>query len=198
MLEARTTLSHTLLLPAALLLALACGGGRDGRTVTVEPEAPAVLVGETLTLAAHPQAELGGDVEWEVKEAYGGGLLQSQGLRVTYVPPEAAGTYHLVLRGTGRDGRPFKQDVEIRVLPSVQLEPMAPRLQPGQIILFKVRMKGLPRDAAVWAVEEAEGGEISAEGRYVAPRKPGVYHVTAASVSDASTCARATVTVGEN
>jgi len=198
MLKTRTTLKPALLLSSALLLALACGGGRDGRTVAIEPEAPAVLVGETLALSAHPQADLGGDVEWEVKEAYGGGLLQSQGLRVTYVPPEAAGTYHLVLRGTGRDGRPFKQDVEVRVLPSAQLEPMSPRLQPGQSLQFRVRMKGLPRDAAVWAVEEAAGGDIGPEGRYTAPRKPGVYHVTAASASDPSAYARATVTVGEN
>jgi len=191
--EAATYLTRATLLFAAVL-ALACGGGRDPHQMAIEPEAPAVLVGETLVLSAHPQLDAAGDPEWEVQEHYGGGLLHSQGLRVTYVPPEIAGTYHLVLR-TADGGRVRKQVVEVRVLPNPVLEPVAPRLQPGGTVTFRARMRGLARDAAVWSVDEADGGEITAEGRYTAPRKPGIYHVTATAAADPSAAARATVTV---
>lgn len=188
--EAATTVGKGVLIAAVALLA-GCGGGRDPRQLVVEPEAPAVIVGETLVLSARAQGDAAADPEWEVQEMYGGGLLNSQGPRVTYVPPEAAGTYHLVLRTPGH-----KQTVEVRVLPSPVLEPHSPRIPPGSSVTFRVRMRGLPRDAAVWTVEEAEGGEITADGRYTAPRRPGVYHVTATSAADPSASARATVTVG--
>lgn len=178
---------------AIALLALACGGGQDPHQLAVEPEAPAVAVGETLVLQARPQGDQGQEADWEVQEQYGGGLLQSQGLRVTYVPPEAAGTYHLILRSPGRDGRMRKQVVEVRVVPSPTIEPASARLQPGSAVTFRVRMRGLARDAATWAVEGE--GEIGPDGRYVAPRRPGIYHVTATSVVDPSAVARATVTV---
>lgn len=176
---------------AAVALMAACGGGRDPRQLVVEPEVPAVVVGETLVITARAQGDGVADPEWEVQEMYGGGLLQSQGPRVTYVPPEAAGTYHLVVRNRG-----YKQAVEVRVLPCPVLEPLSPRVAPGASLTFRVRMRGLPRDAAVWTVDEAEGGEIGPDGRYTAPRRPGVYHVTATSTADPSTSARATVTVG--
>jgi hypothetical protein len=183
---------------AAGLLALACGGGSSSRGLLVEPEAPAVRVGETLSLTVQPQAELAGDVEWEVEERYGGGLLQSQGLRVTYVPPETSGTYHLHLRATGKDGRVQKEVVEVRVVASPSLEPASPRLQPGAAIQFRARMKGLGGSGTTWAVKEPEGGEITADGRYTAPARPGIYHVVATSTVDPTATATATVTVGDN
>jgi len=185
------------ILAVCAALALACGGGRDAHSLAFEPDPPTIMVGETLPIQARA-ADAEGSVDWEVQEMYGGGLLQSQGLHVTYVPPEAAGTYHLVVRSTGRDGRVRKQVLEVRVLASPSVEPPSPRLQPGGSILFRARMRGLPRDAASWAVLESDGGEISAEGRYTAPRKPGIYHVTATSAADPSTFAQATVTVGDN
>jgi hypothetical protein len=183
---------------AGVMLALACGGGSPSRGLVVEPEAPAVRVGETLSLTVQPMTELAGDVEWEVEERYGGGLLQSQGLHVTYVAPDSSGTYHLNLRATGKDGRVQKEVVEVRVVASLSVEPASPRLQPGASILFRTRMKGLGRDAATWAVKEPEGGEISADGRYTAPSRPGTYHVIATSTADPTAQAIATVTVGDN
>lgn len=177
-----------------LVLFLACGGGREP-VLAIEPETPAVLVGETLPLTASPLADLSGEVDWEVDEAYGGGLLQSQGQRVTYVPPEVAGTYHLVLRAQGSNGDHYKQVLAVRVLPNPSLEPASPRLQPGASLQFRVRMKGLSRDTSTWSVEEAEGGEIGPEGRYTAPHRPGQYHVVATSTVDPAASARATVTV---
>ena len=193
----RPTLKPGALL-AGLLLFLTCGGGHDGQTLAIEPEAPAVMVGETLALTARPQADQAPEVDWEVQELYGGGLLQSQGQRVTYVPPEAAGTYHLLLHTQDRSGRLQKQVVEVRVLPCPMMEPASARVAPGGALSFRVHFKGLSRDSATWAVEEAEGGEATPDGRFVAPRKPGTYHVIATSTLDPSACARATVTVGDN
>lgn len=180
---------------AGAALALACGGGHDQGLVAVDPDSPAVLVGETLALTAAPQYGQGSELTWEVQEAYGGGLLQSQGQRVTYVPPEAAGTYHLIVEAPGRSGRMQKQVVEVRVLPNPVIDLASARVQPGFTLAYRVRMKGLPRDTATWAVEEPEGGEITQDGRYTAPRRPGVYHITATSTVDPSAVARATVTV---
>jgi len=177
-----------------MMLLLACGGGRDREGMAIEPDPPVVRVGETLSLAAHPRIEGAGAVDWEVQEMYGGGLLQSQGLRITYVAPEAAGTYHLILRAQGRP----KQVVEVRVVADASVEPASVRLAPGGSCQFQVHMKGLVRDTAVWAVEEAEGGEISPEGRYTAPHRPGLFHVTATSTLDPSSTARSTVTVSDS
>jgi len=181
-----------------LLLTLACGGGRELQTMAIEPDPPTVMVGENLVITARPQVEAAGDVDWEVEERYGGGLLQSQGLRVTYVPPEAAGTYHLILRTQGRSGRLQQQEVAVRVLPSPTVDPGLARLAPGGSLQFRVRMRGLTRDSATWAVEEADGGEITPDGHYTAPRRPGLYHLVATSTLDPAVCARATVTVGDN
>jgi hypothetical protein len=190
-------------LALTLGLALGCGGGREAQTVIIEPERPMVMVGETLSITAYPADDpagdlAGGGMDWEVMERYGGGLLQSQGSHITYVPPEAAGTYHLTLRATGRNGHVRKREVEVRVLPAPMLEPAAAHVAPGGALQFRVHMKGLPRDAATWAVEEAEGGEVTPDGHYLAPRRPGLYHLTATSTLDPSASARATVTVGEN
>ena len=185
-----------LLLLMGLLPALACGGGRNDRPLLVEPATPSVRVGDTLVLTAAADDEAG-DLDWEVQEAYGGGLLQSHGPRTTYVPPEAAGAYHLVLRSQAPGGHARKQVVEIRVLPDPVLEPAASHVPAAGTVQFRVHMKGLARDAATWSVEEADGGEITQDGRYTAPRRPGVYHVIATATGDPAASARTPVTVGD-
>lgn len=188
---------RNLLLGLAAFCILGCGGSKDGQNLTVDPSQPSVLVGETLVLNATPRTDLQSDVEWEVKEAYGGGLLQSQGLRVTYVAPEMAGTYHVLLTATASGGRSVREQVEVRALPNPSIEPSLPRLAPGGTLHFRARMKGLARDTATWSVEEPAGGEVTQDGRYTAPGHPGVFHVVATSVLDPGAAARVTVTVGE-
>lgn len=187
----------TFAVPFLALGILACGGSKDGQVLAVDPQQPVVEVGETLVLNVTPQTELKDDVLWDVKEPSGGGFLQSQGSRVTYVPPEMAGTYHLVLTATGAGGRALKDVVEVRVLPKAVMDPPALRLAPGGTFQFRARMKGLPREAATWRVAEQDGGEVTPEGHYTAPARPGIYHVTATSVVDPDAVARAEVTVGE-
>lgn len=181
-------------LALALGLLLACGGGERNGSFTLEPAAPVVGSGEQLVIAAQPMQDLGGDLEWEVQEPYGGGLLQSQGSTVTYVAPETAGTYHLILRAPRRDGRLLKQTVAVQVVGTSTLDPGACRLSPGGQTRFTAHMKGLPRTVR-WSVQEPGGGEITEGGEYTAPARPGTYHVSAASTVDPSVTAQATVVV---
>jgi hypothetical protein len=179
----------------ALLALLACGGGADHATFAVEPETPVVAAGEQVQLTARTTVDLGGELEWEVQERYGGGLLHSQGPAVTYVAPDVAGLYHLILRAPRRDGRPLKQVLAIQVVGAFTLEPGHPRVAPGGVVAFTARLKGLPRGAVRWGIQEPGGGEISEEGRYTAPARPGIYHVTALYAADPSVYSQATVTV---
>lgn len=178
-----------------LLSALGCGGGQNNASFSVEPEAPVVGAGEQLQISAQPNLDLAGDVEWEVQEMYGGGLLRSTGPTVTYVAPEAAGTYHLVLRAPRRDGRPLKQTVTVRVLGSSTVEPATVRLAPGGTVAFTAHFRGIAKGAVRWSIQENGGGEITEHGRYTAPDRRGTYHITATSTVDAAMSALATVTV---
>jgi hypothetical protein len=179
----------------ALTGILACGGGADSSSVAVDPEPRLVAVGDQLPLTAHPGVDLAGDLEWEVQEPYGGGLRNSVGESTVYFAPPAAGTYHLVLRAVRADGRRLRQEVAVQVLPIPSLEPAEVQVPPAGTVAFKAAMKGLPRNTVTWAVEEAEGGEITSDGQYQAPSKRGTYHVTATSTLDPGASARATVVV---
>ena len=179
----------------ALLLLLGCGGGAGPASLSVAPESRTVLVGDPLTLTAGPDTDLASDLEWEVEEPFGGGLRNSQGMSTVYFAPEAAGTFHLVLRAVLVDGRKLKQTVEIRVLPILKVEPASAQVAQGGAVTFSATLKGLPRQMLKWSVDESDGGEIDQDGHYLAPSRPGTYHVTAASASDPLASARVTVTV---
>jgi hypothetical protein len=167
----------------------------DAPSVSVAPEPRTVLVGDQLSLSASSSAELDGDLAWEVQEPFGGGLRNSTGMNTVYFAPEASGTFHLILRAGLADGRKLKQTIEIRVLPIITVEPDGALVAQGGAVTFSAALKGLPRQLLKWAVEEPGGGEIDQDGRYLAPARPGVYHVTAASANDPLAGARVAVTV---
>ncbi len=179
----------------ALCFLLGCGGA-SAPSFSVAPEPRTVVVGDQLALSASPNADLAGDLEWEVEEPFGGGLRNSLGQSTVYFAPEAAGSYHLTLRATRADGRKLKQSVEIRVLPIVTLEPASAQVAQGGAVSFSITIKGLGRNTVKWSVDEPGGGEISEEGRYLPPAKAGTYHVSAVSTLDPQVSARATVVVG--
>ncbi len=184
------------LLPGLALLALAgCGGGSSEASFIIEPDAPVVAAGDQVLLVAQPTADLGGEIQWEIQEAYGGGLLRTQGSSVTYVAPEAAGVYHLQLRAQRLDGRALKQTLTVKVVGISTIEPSNPRVAPGGTIAFTAHMRGLGKGGVRWSVQEAHGGEITEEGRYTAPGRAGSYHVVATSTVDPSVSAQATVLV---
>ena len=182
-------------LSLTLLLTLACGGGSDSTPFVVEPQTPVVSAGERLQIAAQPTVDLGGEVEWEVQELYGGGLLKTQGPTVTYVAPDAAGTYHLTLRSHKLDGHSLKQTVTVQVVATSAIDPAHARVAPGAGIDFTVRMKGLTNGAMRWSIREPDGGTITETGHYTAPGRAGTFHLKATSVEDPSLTAQATVNV---
>lgn len=178
-----------------LVSALACGPSGDDQGLQLIPAAPAGKVGEQILIQAEPLEALATDLVWEVREPHGGGFLRSQGFAITYVAPPNAGTYTLVAHARRADGSRFRAVFPVQVLADPSVEPAIAALAPGATQAFTARMKGLSRNTVTWAVEEAEGGEISSEGLYRAPRRPGTYHVIATSTVDASASATATVRV---
>jgi photosystem II stability/assembly factor-like uncharacterized protein len=77
----------------------------------------------------------------------------------------------------------------------LHIVPESMTLAPGAAGRFVARGAGEEPVAVRWSVQEAAGGTIDAEGNFRAPDTEGVYHVVATSEADASTSARATVTV---
>jgi hypothetical protein len=188
-------LSRYSLIPyLACLLLLGCGGA-SAPSFNVAPEPRTVVVGDQLSLSASANEDLAGDLAWEVEEPYGGGLRNSQGSTTVYFAPESAGTYHLVLRADRADGHKLKQSVEILMLPVIKVEPASIQVALGGSVAFTADVKGLGRNTVKWTVDEPGGGEISEDGRYQPPAKPGTYHVTAVSTLDPQISARATVVV---
>jgi hypothetical protein len=188
-------LSRFSLIPGlSFLLLLGCGGA-SAPSFNVAPEPRTVVVGDQLPLAATSNEEMAGDLAWEVEEPYGGGLRNSLGPNTVYFAPESAGTYHLVLRADRADGHKLKQTVEVKVLPVITVEPASTQVAPGGSVAFTAAIKGLARNTVKWTVDEPGGGEISEDGRYQPPAKPGTYHVTAVSILDPQASARATVVV---
>ncbi len=189
------TLSARILLPLALLALAAsqvgCGSSAP-EALALEPNSPVVQVGERLVLRAEPTEDLAADPEWVLMEYNGGGLLSTKGLSTTYLAPNHAGTFHLVIQSKRPDGSPVKVQRDIRVIPLFKPEPASALLRPGQAQTFSVKVKGLARSEVTW---KAEGGSFNEGGIYVAPTEPGTYKLTATSVVDSSVSAVVTVVV---
>jgi hypothetical protein len=166
------------LLPSlTALLLLACGSGSRDSAFSVSPAQAVVRVGEKLTLVAVPNVDVAEEPSWEVQELLGGAFLNSRGMRVTYLAPQTAGTYHLLLRGRRADGAPVQEAFEIAVTPLVQLEPSRIQLRPGETLQFAARVRGHARRDLLWSVEEDGGGQVGPEGLYQAPNHPGLFHL---------------------
>ncbi len=177
-----------------LLLAGMIGCAPDSEeSLAIHPAAPTVRVGEHLSIQAQPLEDLT-EPEWEIAEPHGGGFLRSRGLNITYVAPQAAGTYRLVARAKRADGSNMKQVVEVVVLPLLRIEPAAPVVAQGGSINLSANTRGLAKNTVTWSVE-ANGGSISSEGVYTAPRAKGVYHVQATSTLDPNLTATVSVRV---
>ena len=184
--------SACLFLPFALAAYLVgCGSGAP-EAVALDPDPPTVQVGERLQLRATPNENLATEPEWELLDYNGGGLLSTRGMSTTYLAPNYAGSFRLVIHAKRSDGSSAKVLREIRVLPIFKPEPATAILQPGQAQTFTVKVKGLVRSDVIW---KAEAGSFSEGGIYVAPSEPGTYRLTATSVADPNVNATVTVIV---
>jgi hypothetical protein len=79
---------------------------------------------------------------------------------------------------------------------TVAISPPSATLLVGATATFTATVSGAARGDVIFTVVEGEpGGSIGADGRYVAPRSPGAFHVRAASAEDPARYAEATVAV---
>ena len=76
----------------------------------------------------------------------------------------------------------------------VTITPPKATLYSGETQFFLAKVVGCD-PLVTWSVKEEDGGTITDEGLYTAPKLHGVYHVTAATTSDPRTKAVAEVTV---
>ncbi len=61
----------------------------------------------------------------------------------------------------------------------IQIAPASPELAPGESVQFTASARTQPGESVEWAVVEASGGSIDANGHYTAPGTEGTYTVTA-------------------
>ncbi|HJW09355.1 MAG TPA: hypothetical protein VJ483_06940 [Holophagaceae bacterium] len=202
--------SHRVLATLACLGLLACGGGGGGSTqgssttggggggatLTISPSAPKLNPGQrfffdaTLTGAS-------GAVAWTVVEP-GGGYQETLTDRETlYTAPAAPGTYHLAAQAPG--GATAQATITVlapaaRI--SVRLNPASAALQPGEALTFAATVANTTNQTVGWAVEEAGGGMVDANGAYTAPYTPGLYHLVAWSQDDDAAIGEASILVG--
>ena len=78
---------------------------------------------------------------------------------------------------------------------SVTISPPEATVHVGQTQTFEAVVKGTQSTGIRWAVAERNGGRITEDGTYTAPRHVGLYHVVATSEENADARAFAKVTV---
>jgi hypothetical protein len=78
---------------------------------------------------------------------------------------------------------------------SVIINPREATVHVGQTQRFEAMVKGTQSTGIRWAVEERDGGRITEDGIYTAPRHVGLYHIVATSEERPAAKAVAKVTV---
>jgi hypothetical protein len=78
---------------------------------------------------------------------------------------------------------------------SVSINPSEATIHVGQTQRFEALVKGTQSAGVRWAVEERNGGRITEDGIYTAPRYVGLYHILASSEEKPTAKAVAKVTV---
>ena len=78
---------------------------------------------------------------------------------------------------------------------SVTISPPEATVHVGQTQRFEAVLKGTRSNGIRWAVAERNGGRITEDGVYTAPRLVGLYHVVATSEENPAARAFAKVTV---
>jgi hypothetical protein len=180
----------------ALSALLGCGSS-GGDVLYIDAPTAAIRVGERISLSALATEVLAAPPEWDVQELEGGSLVRTSGQQTTYLAPQLAGTYHIIVRATRANGQRVRAVQTMSVQALVSVEPTSVRLAPGESCAFAARVKGLRDPKVLWAVEEPGGGQVTQGGAYTAPQKPGYYQVTATVQADGQPSATATVRVEE-
>ena len=86
---------------------------------------------------------------------------------------------------------PLATSPQQRAIVSITIDPPETTLHVGQRQKFSAVVRGSHNAGVEWAVEEQEGGSITQEGVYTAPRVIGIYHVIAIATTKGTALARA-------
>ena len=78
---------------------------------------------------------------------------------------------------------------------TVTISPPKATLFAGEMQVFVATVLGGVDETVTWSVDEENGGTVTNQGLYTAPKIQGVYHVTASSIASPQQRAVATVTV---
>lgn len=78
---------------------------------------------------------------------------------------------------------------------SVTVSPPKATVFAGETQVFVATVVGESDGTVTWSVDEEEGGRVTSQGLYTAPKIQGMYHVTATSVANPQKRGAATVTV---
>ena len=71
------------------------------------------------------------------------------------------------------------------------IDPPEATVHIGETQSFMALVNGAVNAGLEWAVQEADGGSITKEGVYTAPKDIGIYHVIAIATSDGDALAKA-------
>jgi hypothetical protein len=166
------------------------GGGGPAVAVTASPHTALVQTGLTTSFTATVANSSDTAVSWTVAEGAAGGTVSSSGI---YTAPATAGTYHVVATAHADETKKDGATVTVAA-PGVALTPPTALVVTGTTMTFSASVIG-GSGGVTWAVQEAGGGSIDANGKYTPPSTPGTYHFVATSVNDSSKTAVGVATV---
>jgi hypothetical protein len=168
----------------------------SGPAITVSPDPVTVQTGAKQTFTAQVTGTTDRRVTWSVREGAAGGSISVEG---TYTAPSTPGTYHLEATSVASPQVSASATVTVTRgnVVSVSISPATPNVVTGQFLPFTATPHGGVGYSAEleWSVLEQEGGGITCKGTYLAPSRPGLYHVAAAYRPEPGRRALATVDV---
>ena len=157
-------------------------------SVTISPKTVNLKVNTQQQFTDTVTHGCGNGVTWKVKEGSAGGTVTQTGL---YTAPGSPGTFHVVVTSVAEPTKFATATVTVTTAANkIVVTPQAAVVQPGG------RLQLRANQSVTWSVAEGvSGGRVTGNGTYTAAAKPGQYHVTATSTSDAASHATVNIAV---
>jgi hypothetical protein len=163
-------------------------------TIDVQPVAPQLRPGDSVTFVATVSGSSDRTVSWAVAEPQGG-TVDANG---RYTAPGAAGSYHVVATSVPHPSAKGTATITVTSNPAVQVVvlPHTADVFTGAKANFTAVVTGANDTTVTWSVQEGSaGGSVTSGGLYSAPAAPGSFHVVATSNADSTKSDSATITV---
>lgn len=158
----------------------------DDVRITLDPWTITVDQGEVVPITA----SIAGTTDPRLRWSASGGTVDGNGL---YTAPFAAGAYEVLATSAANEAEIAAASVTVRQV-TVDVTPSFAEMTPGGTLRLTASLHGTADPAVTWS---ASGGQISADGRFVAPLVPGQVTITATSTRDPSGVASSIVVVAD-